>query len=502
MKGALSTVLIISNIILYLTSIVLWLSITDQIYLNLAVSAAAIFVSLILLIIFRKSFKAYYMSTQFKMLTDTLISSFLICSIVGLINYLGFKNPIQFDLSETKLHSLKTQTLNVLENSDGEVEVDVYARKENFQIINSLLELYRLSKSDLKFNFIDAETNPSLVQRNSITQLPTLIVRKGEKTARALKTRELELTNAILKVSRDKETLVCVDSSHSKFSWYTDGRNHYSSLRTLLEAELFKVEDIKLVSGEPISSCDLLVLWGPEIDLDEKELETLDKFQESGKALLIGINPQFNGDSIPSLRKYLGEQGINVHNILAISPDSTIDGSNGAAPIARTFANSHPIFKDFTEYVFFPLATGITFRGHLGLKAVDLIKSTSDSWGEADFLDLANKRFNKGKDLPGPLNFAVSREFENEGRIVVFSNTSFVSNAYTKFSNNFKVFVNTISWITRNDQLITFDRIAVSDEPLFISRPQLGVIFFFSVLILPVCLIIFSIVLYRRRGKL
>ena len=96
----------------------------------------------------------------------------------------------------------------------------------------------------------------------------------------------------------------------------------------------------------------------------------------------------------------------------------------------------------------------------------------------------------------------MSREFGNGGRVVVFSNTSFVSNTYTKFTNNFKVFVNTVSWLTKNDQLISFDRIALKDEPLFISAPQLGVIFFFSVLVLPICLIVFSIVLYKRKGKL
>ncbi|WP_372652378.1 Gldg family protein [Halobacteriovorax sp.] len=502
MKSFLSNLLIAVNIILYLASIFLWLSVSDEIYLNVIVSCVALVLTLILLIVFRKSFKAYYTSSQFKHLADALIACFLVACITGMVNYLAFKNPVQFDLSQKKLHSLKEQTLNVLNNSDGEVTIDVYARKENFQVISTLLELYRLNKSDLKFNFIDAESNPNLVQKNNITILPTLIVSKGEKVARAIKTRELELTNAILKVSREKETTLCVDSSHSKFSWYLDGRDHHSSLRNLLEMEMYKVEDIKLVSGEPIASCDALILWAPEIDLNENEISALNAFQESGKALLVGINPQFNGDTIPNLRKYLAEQGIKVHNILSISPDSTIDGSNGAAPIAKTFAKSHPIFENFTEYVFFPLATAVTFSGDLGLKAVELIKSTGESWGESEFLDLANKKFDKGRDLPGPINFAVSREFGNGGRVVVFSNTSFVSNTYTKFTNNFKVLVNTVSWLTKNDQLISFDRITMKDEPLFISAPQLGVIFFFSVLILPICLIVFSIVLYKRKGKL
>lgn len=502
MKSFLSNLLIAVNIILYLTSIFLWLSITDEVYLNVFVSVAAIVNTFILLIIYRKKFKSYYMSSQFKNLTDTLITCFLVASIAGIVNYLAYKNPVQFDLTQRKLHSLKKQTVNVLKNAEGEITIDIFARKTNFQAIGKLIDLYRLGKKDIKANYIDAESNPGVVQQNNITQLPTLVVRSEKRTAKALKTRELELTNAILKVSRDKEPVVCVDSSHSKFSWFNNEGTHYSSLKKLLEIELFKIEDIKLVTGEPVSACDTLVLWGVEIDLNEKELNVLNSFQESGKSLLIGINPQFNGDSIPQLRKYLLEQGIKVHNILSISPESTIDGSNGAAPIAKTFAKSHPIFKNFTEFVFFPLATAITLNGNLGLKTVELIKSNGESWGESNFLDLKNKKFDKGKDLPGPINFAVTREYENGSRIAIFSNTSFVSNFYTKFANNFKVLVNTVSWLTKNDQLISFDRVTVSDEPLFISRPQLGAIFFFSVLALPVCLIVISIVLYRRRGKL
>ncbi|WP_417335976.1 Gldg family protein [Halobacteriovorax marinus] len=502
MKALFGNILIIVNIILYMVGVFLWISITDEIYLNLIVSICAIVNTLILLIFYRKKFKDYYTSSQFKYLCDALISCFLICCIIGLVNYLAFKNPIEFDVTQRKVHSLSPQTLKVLESVDDEISIDIYAKRENFQPISTLMELYRLKNSAFKFNYIDAELNPDLIAKNRITQIPTLIIKKGEKVAKAQRVRELELTSAILKVIRERETTLCVDSSHTKFSWYNDGRDHFSALRKLLELELFKIEDIKLVAGESLKSCDTLVLWGTEIDLNKDEIANIEAFREGGGSLLVGINPQFNGDTISLFRDYLAEEGINVHNILSISPDSTIDGSNGAAPIAKTFAKSHPIFQNYSGFVFFPLATAISFKGNLGLKAVELIKSTNMSWGESDFINLDKKKFDKGKDLAGPLNFAVSREFENGSRIVIYSNTSFVSNAYTKFTSNFNVLVNTLNWLTKNDQLITFDRIALKDEPLFISSPQLGVIFFFSVLVLPITLIIISILLYRRKGKL
>lgn len=501
MKKAMFTIFVVCNVILYLTSLALWISIDDEIILNSIVSCLTVFLTLVLIFIRRDRFAHYYKSSQFKNLSSAIVNCFLIFCILGLVNYLAFKNPTQIDLSEKKMNSLREQTIKVLGAIDGEVKIDVFAKKADHANISSLFKLYLIQKSNLDIRYIDVDTRPDLVSESNITQAPTIVVKKGQRTARFTRTRELELTNALYKVSREKESVVCVDSSHSMLSWFSEDKNHHSALRLLLEREGFRIEDYKLVSNEPLNACDALVLWGVEIDLEEREIESVRNFMDKGRSVLISINPQFNGDSIPRFRKFLKGLGLKVHNLLAISPNSHVQGSKGSVPIAAGFDAAHPIFQGFKGYAFFPLSTVLELDKSIIKNGSELIKSSPVSWGESDFLNLDNKSFDESVDFPGPLSFALANEFYNKSRVAIFSNSSFVSNNFTKYAGHFSIVVNTISWLTRNDQLITFDRTTIKEEPIFISAPQLGMIFFFSVVILPVLLVIISIVIYRRRGK-
>jgi hypothetical protein len=501
MKKAMYTVFVVCNVILYLTTLALWISIDDEVFLNSIVSVITLVLTLVLIFIRRDRFVHYYKSSQFKNLSSAIISCFLVFCILGLVNYLAFKNPSQLDLSEKKMNSLRKQTIKVLGSIEGEVQVEVFAKKADHANISTLFKLYLVHNTNLSVKYIDVDTRPDLVKESNITQAPTIVVKKGNRTARFTRTRELELTNALYKVSRDKESIICVDSSHSRLSWFSEDKNHHSALRVLLGKEGFRVEDYKLVSNEPLNACDALVLWGVEIDLEDMEIASIRNFMEKGRSVLISINPQFNGDTIPKFRGFLKELGFKVHNLLAISPKSHVQGSKGSVPIAAGFDSKHPIFEGFQGYAFFPLSTVLEFDKTKISKGSELIKSSPVSWGESDFLNLDKKSFDEKVDLPGPLTFALANEFENKSRVAIFSNSSFVSNNFTKYAGHFSIVVNTISWLTRNDQLITFDRTTIKDEPIFISAPQLGIIFFFSVVVLPILLIIASIVIYRRRGK-
>ena len=503
MKKAFFTILVICNVILYLTSLALWISIDDEVILNSIVSFITVTLTLILVFLRRDSFAHYYKSSQFRNLSSALVNCFLVFCILGLVNYLFFKNPAQLDMSEKKFNSLRAQTVQVLNDLDGKVEIEVFAKKADHSRISELFKLYLVHKTDITVKYIDIDTRPDLVSEANVTQAPTIIVRKGKRVSRFTRTRELELTNSLYKVGREKETIVCVDSSHSKFSWFSDDKAHHGALRRLLTKEGFRIEDYKLVSSDPLNACDALVLWGIDIDLNDSEIASIDQFMRKGRSVLVSMNPQFNGDSTPKFRGFLKELGFRVHNLLAISPNSHVKGSLGSVPIATQLNTLHPILEGFNGHVFFPLATALEIDKLKMPKAQKLITSSPVSWGESDFLNLDKKFFDQKSDLPGPIDFALANEFEaNKSRMVVFANSSFVSNNYTKYVGHFAILVNSISWLTRNDQLITFDRTTIKDEPIFISSPQLGIIFFFSVIILPVLLIITAIVIYRRRGRL
>ncbi|MFZ8934896.1 MAG: hypothetical protein ACO2ZP_13465 [Bacteriovoracaceae bacterium] len=87
----------------------------------------------------------------------------------------------------------------------------------------------------------------------------------------------------------------------------------------------------------------------------------------------------------------------------------------------------------------------------------------------------------------------------DQSRLLVIGNARFVLNGYNTFGQNFLLALNSLSWVTYQDRLISFNLPSIKDEPVFISSPQLGVIFYFSVIFLPLSLFGASVFFYRRR---
>ena len=73
MKKWYNVLLAIVNSILYLVVVALWISIPDELTLNLAVSALTMGLSLVLIFLNRDTFSVYYQSHQFKKLQETIV---------------------------------------------------------------------------------------------------------------------------------------------------------------------------------------------------------------------------------------------------------------------------------------------------------------------------------------------------------------------------------------------------------------------------------------------
>ena len=63
---------ILANAILYFVSLFLWLSVTEELLLNSAVTVVSLSLSLILLVLKKDQFKTFYESRQFQFYGNTL----------------------------------------------------------------------------------------------------------------------------------------------------------------------------------------------------------------------------------------------------------------------------------------------------------------------------------------------------------------------------------------------------------------------------------------------
>lgn len=507
MKKWYNLLIAIVNIILYFVLIALWISIPDVLSLNISLTVFNLVLTLVLIYLNREALSFYYQSQQFKKLTESIVFIFLIFCLLGVVNYWAYKHPMQKDLSAYKMNSLTDQTKNVLKNIKGELKFTLFARKQDSLAWMTLFEFYRAEKNDLKISKVDIDIRPDLVADYHITDTATLVIEYNGKRQYVTERDELNITNGLIKISRSSDPVVYFVQGHGEADLNSGETEGLKFIFEAIRNSAIDVRPLNLLSTQEIPfDAKALILWGPKTALQPNELKVLQRFLDRKGNLLVAIDPDLNMDPEPELRKLLERYRIVLRNDLVIDRKSFVNGSNGSIPLVENYNAESPITRKFKGQVFFPLASSIEeipeeLTSEKG--KVTMLASSStfpDSWGETNIKEFAKQEvvYTPGKDKPGPMNLMASFESEHN-RIVAFGNSGFVLNAYLKFGTNYSLFLNSLSWLVGEDRLISFNLPIVQSEPIFISGPQMGIVFYFSVLFSPLILFGTSIYMYRRK---
>jgi ABC-type uncharacterized transport system involved in gliding motility auxiliary subunit len=503
MKSWYKKLLVACNIILYLVLIALWISIPDVLGLNIPLTVFNLTLTGLVVVLYRDSFKKYYLTEHFKKLTDTIVFVGLIFLIGSLANYWAYKHPKQMDTSLFKMNSLSDQTKNVLKNIKDEVHFTLLSRKTESSLWLPLMEFYRNEKNNIIVDKIDIDVRPDLVTDYHLTEASALVVEYHGRRQMVTERDELNITNALIKITRVSDPVVYFVSGHGEGSFTSKDPDGLQFIYEAMKSSALEVRPLNLLSSQAVPfDAKALVIWGPKTALQNNEISLVEEFLKRGGRVLLGLDPDLNGDQHHALRNLFAKYNINIRNDLVVDKKSFVNGSEGSIPLFDTYNHEHPITKKFKGQVFFPLCSSVANIKESD-KNITLLMSTSDfpaSWGETSLTEIANKSasFTKGKDIPGPLSVAAA--YEDAGKkIVVFGNSTFVLNAYLKFGANYTLFLNSLSWLVDEDRLISFNLPIIQSEPVFISAPQLGIVFYFSVIFTPLVLFGVAILVYRRR---
>ena len=496
-------------LLLYLVVVALWIAIPEELLLNLSVTGISLGGTLLFMYFNRDKLVIYAKSHYFKKWQEALIFFSLVFALLSIANYWAYKHPIQYDSSVIKLNSLTDQSVNVLKSmNNGPVVFKLFARKAESMAWLVLLDFYRIEKPSLQIEKIDIDVRPDLVTEYQITEAATLVIEYNNKRQKVLERDELNITNGLVKVSRNSDPVVYFTQGNGEADINSSDTEGLKLIFEAAKNSAIDLRPLSLLSAQEVPfDAKALVVWGPKKSLQDSELGIVKRFVDRGGNLVVALDPDLNGDKHESLRALLRQYKMILRNDLIVDRKNFVNGSNGTIPIVDQYNRDHSLTKNFKGQVFFPLASSLDIIPDDILPSLkgqvwSLTETTPfpDSWGESDPKEVVaqNMSYSQGKDRPGPLNLALGFESE-QNRIVVFGNSSFVLNAYAKFGNNFAFFLNTISWAVGEDRLVSFNLPIVQSEPLFISAPQLGVIFYFSVLFAPLILFFMAIYMYRRK---
>lgn len=407
---------------------------------------------------------------------NALVATLAVLAILGLINFLGVRYVNRLDLTETQTFSLAPETQQLLSNLKQPLKAWVFVPQANPQD-RELLEAYRRRSDRFQYEFVDPNAQPNLAQRLEIKS-PGDVILSLEPTGKkqfvqtitlnspesllneGSRLSEVKLTGAIAQITSDRQFTVYQLQGHGERALEA-GQGAYSQAAASLKDRGYTLKPFSLLENKtfPVDA-SVVILAGPQKALLPGEITALKEYLNRGGSMLLLVDP--NTD--PKITPLLDEWGVTLDPRLAIDASGRI-AELGPVNVSVTQYGNHPITQELTNVLsLYPLARPVDIKETKGVQATPLLFSSDRSWAESDIKN-RELNFNPPNDRPGPLvlGYALTRPAQppagrpaappaSESRLVVIGNSSFAADGLFDKGVNGDVFLNSVRWLSRQDQ--------------------------------------------------
>ncbi len=502
--------LALAGFVIYTVNLVL----TTLPIILLAVGAALLIAFMVLRF---KDIKAGLSSRSARFGANAMFMIIFLLGILIVINIIFSRFSYRADFTASKMFSLADQTRKVLKHLDKEVKVTGFFKSGEEQQTLELLKEYAQYSSRFKYEFIDPDKKPGLAKQYNIKAYNTIVLECQGKEEKINKSTEEEITNALISVTREGIKKVYFVTGHGERDYDSSDQTGFNSIKQTITEENFEIDKI-LLANPPDSlpeDCSVLVFAAPKTDMFEFEKTKVKNYLHKGGKVVFLLD----NESPNSYVEFVREWGINVGNDIVVDASGIgqLFGAGPTIPIVSQY-EEHVITKDFNVMTFFPEARSV-FAAETtpsGVTVTEIAKTSPQSWAETSPLTTERITFDDGKDIKGPVPVLTVAEKDAESpaanldkydlgpvqfksKIAVFGDADFASNSYIKVQGNTDLFMNVISWMAGEEDLISVRPRDPEDRRINITQKQSRLILYFGVLLLPIIIFATGIIIYIKR---
>jgi len=440
------------------------------------------------------------------------VSILVVLGILVAINYIGSRQNKRWDLTANKQFSLSDQSRNVAAKLDAPLQVQVFAQEPQFPRFQEKMKEYEYASSKISTEYVDPEKKPSVAKQNNIDRMPTIVFNYKGRSERVNADTEQDLTNALIKVVSGQQRKIYFTQGHGERDTTSSERDGYNVITTALGRENYTVDKLTIAQqGSVPDDASVIIVAGPRNDFLAPEVDALKKYLDKQGKLLLELDPPDKADSPPltNLVALAHDWGIQAGNniVVDVSGMGRAIGTDASVPIVAPPYPAHPITQRFGMMTAFPLAREASpvsggVNGHV---AQPFIETGPRSWAETDLKALMTSGAvsldeSKGdKKGPIPLGSAVSAAAASaappkpgepeapkpETRLAVIGDSDFAANGTLGMPGNRDLFMNTIGWLSQQDNLISIRPKEADDRRITLTATQESNIFWLSLLIVP-----------------
>ena len=470
---------------------------------------------------------------QMKYGANTTVLVLVVVAILGAVNYLANRHTKRWDLTKNQRYSLSDQTKKVLGNLKEDVKITYFQRSAESAAGQDRMKEYQTASPRVKVEFVDPIASPAKAQNYEVRgPWPILVVERGSKREKASNDSEQDVTNALIKITRDSKKTVCFVEGSGERDIDDGADAGFSAVKSALGKSQYETKKVLLARETAVpADCTVVVVAGPQHDLLPNEVDSLRRFAKGGGKVLVMAEPETK-TATPNLDALAREWNVELTQdiVVDVSPVGQLFGTGALTPIAATYP-FHEITKDFRVMTAFHTArTAEAGKATVeGVTAQNLLQTSPASWAETDLTLKEPVEMNEGKDRKGPVSLGAVVTVKAspppspspspsaspaaspspgeeppappEGRVVVLGDSDFASNALLGFQGNKDFFLNTVAWLAQDPDLISIRPKEPEDQRMFLTQQQQRNVRIVSLLLIPGAFVAMGIAAWwKRRG--
>jgi ABC-type uncharacterized transport system involved in gliding motility auxiliary subunit len=428
----------------------------------------------------------------------------VIIAVLGATNWLASQHNKSYDSTANKRYTLSDQTKKVVGDLKNDVQVQYFDKTSSFERAKALLDRYSNLSTKLHVDYIDPDKKPDLARVAGIRSYGSIVVQNGLKKQEAKSLSEEEVTGALIRTLKTGDRMACFVTGSGELTLEDTERGGLSALKTSLEKNNIKTKSISLLEKPDVpADCTVLVIPGPKRDYIQPAVDAVKKFIDGGGKVLFMLDPPIDfghGDAnsgSPALVKLLEGYGITLNNDLVIDASGVgqFFGFNEASPIVAKY-DSHAITSSMKgNATVFPLTRSIDVKSG----AEKLFETSDNSFSTTNTKPPI--RIDPAKDKKGPFTLGAADVVASKGRIVAIGSSSAAANQVLGISQigNRDLILNMMNWLTADEDLISIRPKDPEDRRISMTRRQMSMLFYTSVVFIPLIVIGSGVAVWWRR---
>jgi ABC-type uncharacterized transport system involved in gliding motility auxiliary subunit len=433
--------------------------------------------------------------------------------ILVAVNYVSVKQNKRWDLTANQQFSLSDQTAKLLADLKSPVKFLAFDRSADLERFRTRLASYEYASKQVSTEYVDVDKYPARAKDYEIQQYGTVVVEYMGRKERATSDSEQDLTNALIKVLNPTKKKIYFLSGHGEKDPASPSSEPtgFNEVATALRLDNYEFDKLVLAQTTEVpADATIVVLAGPKTDLLETEVPRLEAYLAKAGKLLVLLDPPDDLKTVnktPRLTGLLAAWGFKATDTVVVD----LSGRSNVATVAVVAPPypAHKITEGFNLLTVFPLARAITAETGAGEGRTPqpFLQTHQRSWAEATLTQLRDPNQLKPEeangDILGPVTIGMAVAVPSkppappaadaktdqppppETRVVVIGDSDFASNSALGGEGNRDLFMNTLSWLSQQENLISIRPREASDRRLTLTASQITGMFVLSVFLLP-----------------